>query len=327
MGFEDGPEINGLAGEERFPRRDRVQQETERHLPDGLSQRQAFGHHDQVVPEIEEDLPFVALGKRSASDMIHDRFGTAIHLITGQLYPPAEIDFFLVREKKAFQAAQPMIQRSPDKKCSPAGPENRFRSVILPRILFTHIEHPAPGKGIAEIVEPSARRTRIFERSAIGIHPYLGLTGANQGITFHQPDDGLHPPGPHLDVRVQKDIIVGLDLAEGGIVSSRETIIAIEQNDADSWEGCLKERDGVVGRAIVGDDHLRSIAGIGHYHGKKLPEISASVEIEYDDGCRGGHDPIINRPMAGQGPKISVPLVFSTITGNFYTFGYDSVIA
>ena len=104
VGFEDGPEIDGLAGKEGFPGGNGVQNEPERDLPDPLLGRQAFGHHDEIIAKIEKDLPLVTLWQGSAAHMEDDGFRAGIDAVAGQLEAPAEIDLFLVGEEEIFEA-------------------------------------------------------------------------------------------------------------------------------------------------------------------------------------------------------------------------------
>src|ERR1700735_2352317 len=72
MRLQNGHEIDPLARKQRFPCRDRVQQEPERYLPEALRCREVLGHHDQVIAEIEKDLSLIPLGQRSPANVIDD---------------------------------------------------------------------------------------------------------------------------------------------------------------------------------------------------------------------------------------------------------------
>src|ERR1700761_2783493 len=138
MRFQNSPEINELASEQRFPGRNRIQEDPERQLPDPLLRRQILRHHDQTIPEIEKYLPFISFGQRPAPYMIYNGSRTGIDGITRQLQPPAKIDLLLVRKKVTIQPSQLMIQRRPDKQGRTASPKYRLRVIILPFILFTY---------------------------------------------------------------------------------------------------------------------------------------------------------------------------------------------
>src|SRR6185312_1483858 len=102
--FQNGQKIDPLAPQERFPRRNRVQQETERDLPQALPRREVLGQHNEVIAEVQEDLSLIAFGHRPATDVEYDRPGAGINLMARQLQPPAEVDLFLVREKISVKA-------------------------------------------------------------------------------------------------------------------------------------------------------------------------------------------------------------------------------
>jgi len=104
MGLEDGPEIDRFAGEEGLPGGDGVEEEAEGELPEVLLGREAFGHHDKVIPEVEEDLAFVAFWQGPSADVIDDGLRTTVYFVTCQLQAPAEIDLFLVGEEEVFEA-------------------------------------------------------------------------------------------------------------------------------------------------------------------------------------------------------------------------------
>src|SRR5436190_14962399 len=89
------------------------------------------------------------------------------NFISCQLHPPAEINFFLVRKKEFVQAPQLMINRSPHKKSSTAGPKTLLNRIILPAIGLTYIKDPSPHKGITEFIDPATTGSCIFKFSFI----------------------------------------------------------------------------------------------------------------------------------------------------------------
>src|SRR6266568_2166393 len=124
MCFQDGHKMDALSGKQRFPGRNAIQKEPHGNLPDQLSGRQILCQHDEIIPEVEKDLSFIAFWQGSTPQVIDHGSWAGIYFIPCQLYAPAEVDLFLVGEKIAVQAAQFMIKMGSHEEGGPTGPEN-----------------------------------------------------------------------------------------------------------------------------------------------------------------------------------------------------------
>ncbi len=232
MCLDDRPEIGGLTGKQEFPGRKAVHDQSQRDLPGYLSTRKIFGQHNEVITEVKKDLPFAALGQSAPSDVVYTGLWTGIHLVPGQLQPPAKIDLFLVRKKIAIQAAQLVIEFRPHEHGRSAGPEYGFRFVVLSLIFFAGVEYPSFGKRIAQMIDPASQRSSTNSKNSRLAHMRIfGWQAPMEGLFSIRVRMGSIQPGSTSTSEFNDMKLVALYLLPAArVVSPRKAIIPIQQD-------------------------------------------------------------------------------------------------
>ena len=171
-----------------------------------------FHQQRQVVSEVEIRLAGRAIWQGAATYVIHLRLRAVHHLVVVVFHSPAEINFLHVGEETVVQAPEAVIYVGTYKHTCSCGPKHLFHVVVLSVVALQMLKHPAATERIAVFVDETATCTGIFELLLVVIREDFRLAGRYRRVAVHQLYHWLDPMWSHLDVGVQKTIILGLHL-------------------------------------------------------------------------------------------------------------------
>ena len=132
-------------------------------------------------------------------------------------------------------------------------------------VFFEGGEHASAAEGVAVFVDETACTACVFEGVALVVHEQLGLADSGVGMLFHLVDDGFNPVGGYFHIVVKKHKVFGIDLGKSLVVAIGEAIVLVEFNNTEGGVLLAQEREGVVGRAVVGNDNLGIAHSVGCY--------------------------------------------------------------
>ena len=93
--------------------------------------------------------------------------------------------------------------------------------------------------------------------------------------------------GGDLHVVIQEHVVVGFDLCKGAVISFGKAIVLVKLDNAERGVMGMKERNGVVGGAIVGNNYFGIASSVGGDRREKLLQHVPAVPVEYYDCCVG----------------------------------------
>ena len=137
--------------------------------------------------------------------------------------------------------------------------------VILSLVLFHRFENTSATEGIAQTVDESPTRPRIFEGMTIVDAQQFRLTSGHVLLGIHQGDHRCQPVRRHLDVRIQQQEILGLYLSERLVIPLGKAPVLVQLNQPDGRIIRPQHRQRTVGRSIIRHIHRRLVLRILQY--------------------------------------------------------------
>ena len=201
---------------------------------------------------------------------------------------PAEVDFLIVCEETAVQSASLPIILGTYHQSRPRGPHHVAGIVILPTIALHRLKDTSTTEGIAEPVDESPTRPRIFETVLVNDRKQLRLTGRHLGMSIQILDQGRQPVMRHLDIRVQQHKVFRLNLSQRLVVAIGKSPIPVHDDLLHLRKMLRKHCQGVVSRGIVSHIHGCLVAGILKHRRQILLHHAASIPIQ-DYDCHFFH--------------------------------------
>ena len=138
-------------------------------------------------------------------------------------------------------------------------PENWCYGIVLAVVLLNAIKYAASAEHIPPAVHVTACTACILKLIRVIESPQLGLTGSNLGMHIHIAYQRQEPILGHLHIRVEQNIVFGLDLTKSHIVTLGKAPVLFQADKRNLRELTLHHLHGVILGVIIGHNHLHAV--------------------------------------------------------------------
>ena len=113
--------------------------------------------------------------------------------------------------------------------------------------MFDGIKNTAAAVRVAIAVDKSAAGAGVLKLAVVGHGEQFRLTGSHVRTLIHEEQQGAKPVRRYLHIGVQEQIVLGLYLTKGLVITLCETIISIKDDEPNLRKVVTEEGEGVVG--------------------------------------------------------------------------------
>ena len=250
--------------------------------------------------------------------MVDVRFRQAVELATTDAQPPAKVYLLIMRKEAPVQTSTVPIVLGANHQCGTCSPQDLRRIVVLSIVSLHRIKDASTAERIAITVKVSPTRPRILEHILIKYREQLGLTCGHLGMHIHKLNQRRQPMVRDLDIRVQQQIVFGLNLRQCLVVTLGKAPILFQQNQFALRKLTTQQVERIVCRRIVSHIDRRLVARVIKHRGQILFKHLSPVPVQYND-CYLIHLPLstINYQLA----KREVPFG----RGSYHPNGHEKV--
>ena len=268
---------------QRLPRGQIIQEPAPAHHVVQFLVGQTLVEHRQVVAEVQERLHRIRLRQRAATHMIDVAFGQTVELAATNAQTPAEVYLLVVGKESAVQSATVPIVLPSDHQRSTRCPQNLRSIIILPVVVLYRVEDASTTERIAIAVKVSPTRPGILELILIIYREQLRLTGSHLRMHVHKLYHRRQPVVRHLDVRVQQQVVFGINLLQGLVIAVGKAPVLVQHDELALRELPPEQFQRLVGGRIIGHIYRRLVARIVQHGRQILSEHLGPVPVQYDN--------------------------------------------
>ena len=243
--------------------------------------------HQEVVPEVEEDLPWALCREAGTTDVVDDRGGGEGDAMPASIESPAQVDLLLMGEEDRIQPADLEIDVTADDEAGARCPEEIRGVSVLPVVLLERAEETATAEGIAQRVDEATSSTSVLEALRVTLCTDRRLDGSDRGVGVKESEGLIEPASAELDVAIEQDDRLVVQLGDGLVVARCEAVVLGEEVEAHLGIVLADEGHGVVRRAIVYDDEVCACGGVLHPRGEESLQEATAIPVEDEDGHLG----------------------------------------
>ena len=248
-----------------------------------MCERQVLIEHCQIVAVVEHCLARRERAERTTAQMIDLRTRLNTHSVARRLHSPAKVDLLHMGKEIAIETSLSLESLGTTGKRRSTCPKDLARCIILTLIAFGRTQYATTTERISQNVDKSATCACIFESLTISICQQFRSNSRQLRIGVQSLNQPIAPPLGYLNVRIEQDIIFGIDLRQRSVVALGKAVVAIQAHNLDLGKRLSNIFERRIGRAVIGHNH--PILGHRRTHNARQVtlQMGATIPIQYDD--------------------------------------------
>ena len=153
----------------------------------------------------------------------------------------------------------------------------------MPIVTFYRFKDTTTTERISITVQKTSTSSGIFKTVSIVYGQQLRLTSSHFLMDIHKLYQGCQPMVRHFYIRIQQQIIFGINLCQCLVIAFGKTPVLFQQDSLALRKLALQQIHRLIRRGIVSHIHYSLVTRVIQNGGQILGQHLSSVPVQYDN--------------------------------------------